>query len=98
MSGHALDPYTLLYEVGRQLQALPLVMRKHRLVAAQQLCECGRLPVRTLPGFGLRCEIACEQWDVVHDAMRRIVTYAEVPTRALGRVEITCRGCGRGTS
>lgn len=95
MSGHALDPFTLLYEVGRQLQAVSLVMRKHRLVEDQQLCECGRLPVRTLPGFGLRCDVACEQWELVHDALRRIVHHADGAERAVGRVEITCPTCRR---
>lgn len=92
MSGQAIDLHTLLYEIGRQLQALPLVMRKHELVGSQQLCTCGRLPVRPLPGFGLRCDVACDQWDLVHAALRRVVRL-DAPVRTVGRVEITCHHC-----
>ncbi|MGH3738381.1 MAG: hypothetical protein ACRDT6_22660 [Micromonosporaceae bacterium] len=93
MSGHPLDPFTLLYEVGRQLQAVPLVMRKHKLVGSQQLCECGRLPVHNLPGFGLRCEIASAHWSLAYEAMRRIVRHAD--DRAVGRVAMRCPECVR---
>ncbi len=49
-----LDASDLLFEVGRQLQAVALVMRKHE-IAPHQVCECGRVAVRMLPVFGLRC-------------------------------------------
>jgi hypothetical protein len=96
MSGHALDPQTLLYELGRQLQAVSLLMDKHRIVGAQQLCECGRLPVRNVPGFGLRCEVACAGHEVAYNSMRRMVAHAD--GRAVGRVELLCPACPHRTT
>ncbi len=69
------EPTSLSYELGRQLQALALLMRKHRINPRQQVCDCGRLAMRELPMFGPRCDIACRQWDLVHSAMRRIVAH-----------------------
>ncbi|MGH3738002.1 MAG: hypothetical protein ACRDT6_20680 [Micromonosporaceae bacterium] len=68
-----LDAATFWYEVGRQLQTVSVVMSKHQIVADQQVCACGRLALRALPTFGLRCETACEQWELAFQAIRRIL-------------------------
>lgn len=69
-----LDAAELLFEIGRRVQAVSLVMRKHKVLPAQQLCECGRLATRVIPAFGLRCEIASLQWDIAHALMTRFLT------------------------
>jgi len=84
------DASSIWYELGRQLQAVALIMRKHRIVGAQQLCECGRLPVRELPAFGERCDVADEQWSRAHESMRRIVAVTEGQGRAVGRAVVRC--------
>lgn len=68
-----LDASELLYEIGRRIQAVSLVMRKHKVLPTQQLCECGRLAARTVPAFGLRCEVAATEWQVAHSAMHRFL-------------------------
>lgn len=96
-AGHSrrLDATDVLYDVGREVQMVALMMRRHRFVAAQGVCECGRLPAKTLPVFGLRCEIAVEKWERAHDAMRRLLRYAAAarrpPRRAIGRAEVRRR-------
>lgn len=76
-SGSHLDAATLFYELGREVQAVGLLMRRHRLIDSQQLCACGRVPVRTLPYFGIRCDVAGERWARTDDAMRRILARGE---------------------
>lgn len=68
-----LDAADVLFEIGRRVQAVSLMMRKHKILAAQQVCECGRLATRTVPAFGLRCDIAGQQWDLAHATMRRFL-------------------------
>jgi len=76
----------LMYELGRQLQAVPLIMRKHQIIGEQQLCKCGRLPLRSLPDLGLRCEVASAHWAAVHEAMRRMVRHTDA--RPIGRATV----------
>ncbi|MGH3713846.1 MAG: hypothetical protein ACRDT4_10365 [Micromonosporaceae bacterium] len=68
-----LDASRFWYEVGRQLQTVSVVMDKHTIVPDQQLCACGQVAVRVLPTFGLRCQTACEQWELACLAIRRIL-------------------------
>jgi hypothetical protein len=83
-----LDASELAFEAGRQTQAVALVMRKHEIVPAHQLCVCGRLAARILPLFGLRCEIACRQWDLAYALNSRLMPYTaeESPANQDGRV------------
>ncbi|MGH3450225.1 MAG: hypothetical protein ACRDQW_05750 [Haloechinothrix sp.] len=87
-----LDAAELWYEVGREVQAVALVMRRHELVDDQQVCACGRLPVHLLPSFGLRCDVAGERWVRACEAMRRVV--AESQARAVGRASVVWPGYG----
>ncbi len=86
------DATGIWYELGRQLQAVALTMRKHRIIGAQQLCECGRLPVRELPVFGERCDVAGEQWSRARESMRRIVAATDSQGRAVGRAVVRATG------
>ncbi|MGH3658030.1 MAG: hypothetical protein ACRDUA_15355 [Micromonosporaceae bacterium] len=81
----SLDAAGMWYELGREIQAVALIMRKHRLVAAQQLCECGRLFVHTLPVFGARCDVAYRQWVSAFAMMRTLTREQNVPDRVVGR-------------
>lgn len=72
--GRHLDAADVLFEIGRRTQATALMMRKHRVLPTQQLCECGRLATRVLPAFGLRCDVAGEHWDIVRATMGRFLT------------------------
>lgn len=69
-------------------------MWKHEIIAALGVCRaCGRLPARELPLFGLRCEIAVEQWDLAQAAMRGLVeapdhTHPGNRTIAVGRAPV----------
>lgn len=66
-----LDAPGLLYDMGRQVQALALAMRKHEIVADLNVCKsCGRIPARDLPGFGPRCQVVVDQWRVTQQLMR----------------------------
>lgn len=80
-----LDASDLLFEVGRQMQAVALVTRRHELVPAQQLCECGRLALRVLPVLGLRCDIACHQWDLAYALIQRLLP--QIPDRNVGSAD-----------
>ncbi len=82
-----LDAPSLFYEIGRDVQAVALVMRRHEIVDAQQTCACGRLPVRTLPFFGPRCDVAGERFAVAEEAMRRVVAQSTA-TPAIGRARV----------
>jgi hypothetical protein len=82
-----LDAASLFYEIGREVQTVALVMRKHEIVDAQQTCACGRLPVHTLPFFGPRCEVAGERFALAEAAMRRVVAQSTAP-RAVGRAQV----------
>ncbi len=84
-----LDAPSLNFEIGRHVQTMALAMRRHRIVSTHQICECGRLPLRTLPVFGPRCEVACDSWRLAHDVMRRCVAQAGDGSRAVGRVVMT---------
>lgn len=75
------DASELLFEVGRRLQAVALMMRKHQMVREQQICACGRIALRVLPVFGLRCDVACGQWQLAHDSMRQLL--AQMTDRSL---------------
>ncbi|MGH3647548.1 MAG: hypothetical protein ACRDTM_10285 [Micromonosporaceae bacterium] len=84
------DAAAFWYEVGRQFQAVSLVMDRHQIVDAQQICACGRIAVRVLPMFGLRCEVAFETWNRAYTSMcqvsrqlsaERAVGMATVPGR-----------------
>jgi hypothetical protein len=93
--GDPMDAASLLYEVGRQTQGVALAMRNHRILALQELCECGRLPVQRLPILGLRCEVIRAQWLPVHGAMHRIVAQGAFhASRAVGRVAVNSTGAG----
>jgi len=83
----ALDAASLFYEIGREVQAVALVMRKHEILDAQRICACGRLPVRTLPFFGPRCDVAGERFAVAEEAMRRVVAQSTA-TPAIGRARV----------
>lgn len=89
---HHLDASELTYAVGRELQAMALAMRQHRPVPALQLCTCGRLNLRVLPIFGLRCEIASAQWDRTHAMVRRLLEQIDRESprdaRAVGRASV----------
>ncbi|MGH3737191.1 MAG: hypothetical protein ACRDT6_16480 [Micromonosporaceae bacterium] len=84
----------MLFEIGRRVQAVSLVMRKHKILAAQQVCECGRLATRTIPAFGLRCDVASQHWDLAHATMRRFLTQLTTTTdgcrdgRPIGRATV----------
>lgn len=69
-----LDAAGVLFEIGRRVQAAAVAMWKHRLVPSQQICTCGRMCVRTLPTFGLRCDVACDDWDTAMSAMERLLS------------------------
>lgn len=88
-----LDAASLWYEVGREVQAVALLMRKHQVVEVQRICVCGRVSVHTLPLFGPRCELAGERWVRAHEAMRRVVAVPQV--RAVGRASVGRWGSGR---
>ncbi|MGH3655694.1 MAG: hypothetical protein ACRDUA_03450 [Micromonosporaceae bacterium] len=74
-----LDAATLYYELGREVQAVALLVRSHQIVASQQICACGRLPLHTLPFFGPRCDVVGERWTRANEAMRRIVAQPPDP-------------------
>ncbi len=81
------DAPRLLHDWGHRAQALALTMWKHEIVPGLGVCKaCGRLPHGELPMFGLRCEIAVAEWDLMHAAMRRLV-----PTIAIGRAAVPGR-------
>ncbi|MGH3647186.1 MAG: hypothetical protein ACRDTM_08420 [Micromonosporaceae bacterium] len=62
------------YETGQRVQAVALVMLKHQIVPELGVCRaCGRLPAAELPLFGLRCDVAVEQWRVTWATLRRLV-------------------------
>ncbi|MGH3737528.1 MAG: hypothetical protein ACRDT6_18250 [Micromonosporaceae bacterium] len=82
-----MDAASLFYELGREVQAVALLMRKHEIVQAQRICACGRLPVHTLPLFGPRCDVAGERWARADAAMRRVLAQPVAP-RAIGRAEV----------
>ncbi len=84
------DAPAVLIAVGRQIEKLGLVMRKHRLVPEQQICVCGRIATRLLlPAFGLRCDIVGEQWDLAQESIRRVCAQmsggTHTTSRAVGR-------------
>lgn len=89
-----LDAPGLLHEIGLKAQAVALTMWKHEIVASLGICKaCGRLPARTLPMFGPRCQIAVEQWDVAQAALRCVVVAVPDHTpdqarRAVGRAAV----------
>ncbi len=92
---HQLDAPALLFEVGRQVQALALLAKRHRMAPAQQICQCGRLALRLLPMLGLRCEIVCAQWDLAYRLLKRVLERmadrslgGEVESRAVGRAAV----------
>lgn len=68
----------VLFEVGRQVQAVALAMRKHTFAPGLRICTCGRVVDRPLPGFGLRCEVASEQWLRAEYGMRRVLQEFQV--------------------
>ncbi len=72
--GSRLGPEELFFEYGRLLQSVSVVMPKQQIVKDQQVCACGRLAIRMLPFFGIRCEVACEQRDLAYSAMHRMWT------------------------
>lgn len=86
-AAHWVDATTLFYELGREVQAVALLMRKHEILDAQRICACGRLPVHTLPFFGPRCDVAGERWAHADAAMRRVLAHPAAP-RAIGRAEV----------
>lgn len=78
-------------------------MRRHEIASGYQVCECGRVPVRILPMFGLRCEIACCQWDLACALVRRLVEHMSgqnladgMDRRAIGRAMVSTHRPGRG--
>lgn len=73
------DAPSVLFEVGRRVQAASQAMRTHEL-AAHDVCRCGRLPDRTLPVFGPRCEVASQSWDLAVESMERILAHMAGPT------------------
>lgn len=91
MSDRSLDAAGVLYEVGRQLQTTALVMRRHTGSGLPDVCECGRLQVRDLPGLGRRCEVAVDQWDLTREAMCALVVATEHRSRprAIGRATVS---------
>jgi len=87
-AGDGPDAASAWYELGRQLQAVALAMRRHRVIPSQGLCECGRLPIRRPSLFGQRCDIAYEQWSRTHEAMRRMLATTDFGARAVGRAAV----------
>lgn len=90
-----LDAADLLLHVARHLERAGVLMRKHQIVSTYQVCSCGRVPVRLLRLFGLRCEIVCAQWLLVCDLLRRLLEqacgpgYTADPARpAVGRATV----------
>jgi hypothetical protein len=86
-----MDASAYWYEVGRLFQRVSTSMDKHTVVAAQQVCTCGRIAVRRLPTFGLRCEVACEQWDLAVQAITQLTAQLrDVPPKgaAVGRARV----------
>ncbi len=67
----------VLYEIGRQVQKTALLMRAHVLMPLTQVCACGRIPIRLLPYFGLRCEVACQEWDLMTRRLRKLLEAIE---------------------
>ncbi|MGH3648664.1 MAG: hypothetical protein ACRDTM_16005 [Micromonosporaceae bacterium] len=91
-----LDAAGLLHDVGIKAQAVALTMWKHEIVPSLDVCQaCGRLPARTLPMFGARCEVAVEQWELTQVAMRRLVAVPDDTAgwapRAVGRAPVPPR-------
>lgn len=87
----------MLYEIGRRTQAAALMMRKHTMLPSQQLCECGRIPTRVIPAFGLRCDIACDHWDVARATMARFLVQAVSNASREHRAPSGWRGCAGST-
>lgn len=88
--GSGRDAPRLLHDWGHRAQAVALIMWKHEIVAALGVCKgCGRLPVRDLPMFGPRCEIAVDEWELAQHAMRKLIpgTPQQSPT-AVGRARV----------
>lgn len=76
----------VLFETGRQIQAASLAMRRHK-VGPNQVCTCGRLPVRDLPAFGARCEVAAESWELAASLMRQVLRHLAAESSAHGSGE-----------
>lgn len=88
-----LDAAGLLHEMGVKVQAVALTMWKHQIIPSLDVCKaCGRLPARTLPMFGARCEIAVNQWDLAQIAIQHLVATPDPatthPHRAVGRAPV----------
>ncbi len=96
-SGRPLDAAGLVHQVGLATQAVALTMWRHETVRSVGVCKaCGRPPVRSLPMFGPRCDVAVGQWDQAHASMKLLVATAgerqrDVPVRpaaAIGRAPV----------
>jgi hypothetical protein len=84
----ALGSIELLSDVADHLRALTVIMRKHRFVVSQQICECGGLPMWDLPMFGPRCEVAFDYWVRAYEAMRCVVSQVAVQQKVTGRAVV----------
>ncbi len=73
-AAHLWDAPAVLFETGRCVQAASLSMRRHE-VGPHDVCACGRLPVRTFPVFGPRCEVAAHAWDLAASLMRQVLRH-----------------------
>ncbi len=88
---NCVDASTLLYEMGRHLQTVALVMRKHRIASAVGVCEaCGRTALCEIPVFGPRCDIAVRQWRVVRRSMQNFLGFDQDGDRprVIGRAPV----------
>lgn len=97
VGGGPLEAPELLYELGRQVQAVALAMRAHEIVTGLGVCKsCGRIPECELPGFGLRCSVVVDKWGVVQRLLPAVLRgndhrhgrYHADPPSAVGRASV----------
>ncbi|MGH3739071.1 MAG: hypothetical protein ACRDT6_26255 [Micromonosporaceae bacterium] len=84
-----LDAAGLLHRWGQEAQAVALTMWKHEISQPLGVCSaCGRLPVRELPMFGGRCQVAVEQWERAHQAIRLLFSSGTPARPTVGRAPV----------